>query len=803
MTPRLKNGLWGLGWADVTGSIQKPEFWGLDWSEGQELYDGQVTSAPEVRHLSFDHLPGYEHDKYIRMGEWVLKIFRAGYPIITTLDQQVSGFEVGETYALVLSGYNDTYHQDGPPSPNPVKKRAARVRLFAGANEQWFDERNFPGYNGDYTQWYDAYHTLRAEFTADAETMTVGIELYHPWTIHHNCWFLDGVTLEKVDQPSEPDVDYEVLVRVPAQSEASFQKAYQDALPSFSSIVPSHDDAGRLCDVTCPSGQGGQAILYDIPQAQRQAYLDYYTERYSKAIVLFHGDEGNGSEWERFLLWQGDPRWADHVYAGGECHTLASQGCWITCCAMAMRVLGIDPDATPVSVDQELGPDGYTGCLMLHSMMPLLGIEVAGSTVNKATAARHLDAGGLLFIEVEPPSMMHFVLGVTHRNGDFLVLDPYKHQVGWLSDLYEGAEAYRLIAEVENTPPPPPPQPSGVELVGLHLQSLEGGWDTFYRRANDYSARSIAKVFSPEDVLHVLRQCPDANVIVRPYVPNQAPYLYPENDDFAHAAKLWVDHMRDTMYRVCDTIAREFPGRREPYFIYEGPNEEYENVNTDKNQRACAIDTAVAKEVYETGYPIRAGIYCAAVGNLDATQFHLLAQMSSDTRRYEPWWGYHGYFLKNQAYGGPDHLWQYLAGRFEEIQKVLPYQVPWYFGEGGAIGGESSPPEPFAAINDIKAQVLSGEKEHIHYIPLHNLGKTLGIQATDGWVAMYPNDGWRHPEVYNGDWVAHQDDLALTQAMAANAVKYFMGQVVFTSCANYMGWSQFRVKSPQMEALSS
>jgi hypothetical protein len=162
----------------------------------------------------------------------------------------------------------------------------------------------------------------------------------------------------------------------------------------------------------------------------------------------------------------------------------------------------------------------------------------------------------------------------------------------------------------------------------------------------------------------------------------------------------------------------------------------------------------------------------------------------------QPWWGYHGYFLRNLQYGGPNHLWPYLAGRFEEIQRVLPYQVPWYFGESGAIGGKSSPPETMALVVT--------ETRPAHWIQLQGTLNTGTMTTQDnGWVAMYPDDGWRHPGVYNGDWMAHQGDLEVLQARCVDAVDNFKGLVVFTSCAHFMGWEHFRVKSPQMEALQT
>lgn len=789
--------------------IQEPwEFW---WEQGPDLHLTEVKDA-------WKNIDAHR----VHSGEKAIQFFKSWDQYHAGFYQQVEVPGEG-TVTIYLAAreqygfcHNDVYWDDVELALNN-NELILSVWCHAWSNHgidhehehdpRWSDGVGDKAYynpylatpepNGD--PWNDAIRNvsfrLGIDMTGGTNPLAATVR-WSPWMVSYNEHHQVTHAIALGQQPANT-VGYEVTVHVPNQHvEGSYDRVHEIARPTFGSNVPSHDDAGRLANVICPSGNGGRVILYDIPDGEHQAYLNYYQARYPRAMVEF---EAPDPSWAQYLLAQGDPRWGDHVYADGQCYALASQGCWITCCAMALRVLGIKGDATPVTVDETLGAEGYTSCLMLHSMMPKLGLEVKGSTTSLGTAKNHIDQGGVLFIEVLPTSLMHFVLGVAYEGDRLMVLDPWKDKVAWLDELYEGAEAYRLVGEIDYTPPPPPP-PSDTQLVGLHMQSMEGGWDNFYRRAQ---GRAIAKVFSPEDVLHVLRQCPDANVIVRPYVPNQQPFLYPANDDFDHAGKLWVDNMRYTLYRVCDQIAAEFPGRREPYFIYEGPNEEYENVNTDKNRRATAIDTAVAMEAYNTGYPFVAGVYCAAVGNLDATEFYHLVGMAENFRNWpahkQPWWGYHGYFLRNRQYGGPDHLWQYLAGRFAEVQKVLPYQVPWYGGEGGAIGGKSSPPEAGSSI--VEAGLSTSASPRVIRVLRPAVTSHPAFADGDGWVAMYPDDGWRHPEVYNGDWMAHQADLERKRELAQAAVEHWMGDVVFTTNAHYMGWKHFRVKAPQMELM--
>jgi hypothetical protein len=55
---------------------------------------------------------------------------------------------------------------------------------------------------------------------------------------------------------------------------------------------------------------------------------------------------------ERPYLNQGDPRWAKVKAGRSRSATLQQVGCVITCMAQALRSLHIDPEATPVSVQQ-------------------------------------------------------------------------------------------------------------------------------------------------------------------------------------------------------------------------------------------------------------------------------------------------------------------------------------------------------------------------------------------------------------------------------------------------------------------
>lgn len=157
------------------------------------------------------------------------------------------------------------------------------------------------------------------------------------------------------------------------------------------------------------------------------------------------------------LLNQCDPRWANIKIAGRYCSsTLCQKGCWICDCAMAQRYYGIDPNATPETANALLGPDGFSGCDCKWSAMRRLGLRTL-KTYSAAEAHAHLNTGAVVFAEVEPLSLQHFVMVTKYEGGRYWMYDPWKNVECWLDEKYTGVDSWRLISRTAPSPPPLPP----------------------------------------------------------------------------------------------------------------------------------------------------------------------------------------------------------------------------------------------------------------------------------------------------------------------------------------------------------
>lgn len=604
------------------------------------------------------------------------------------------------------------------------------------------------------------------EVVAQGSVATVFLRSTTLWGFQHNDAYWDGVCLDiyATDQRGAPRVQYDrtYVLMSPDADTTLTQAALRATWARYRFTVGgSADDAGtgdlnHRCVI---------AINPDTwPTDLGEFYAEYYpgvvylplpgctSENVAQKLCDLLSPDPPPDPPSGVLLWQCDPTWKDVRYAEGRCSTFCALGCWITCCAMAQRYYGIDPEATPETVDALIGSEGYTyDCLLKWSAMEAhLGIKVLQRTTSLTSVNAHLDNGDVCFAEVEPLSLMHFVLVTRHENGRYWMLDPWRNIEGWLDIYYTGVDSWRLV--VETTPPLPARKTLG--HVGLHLQAMVPGVEEYVRELKPAVMKTLT---SMQDVLGIKDWSPDTAVIYRHVDNNHGPYL--EDPDPMRGARKWVDIFRDSLYEVCNQLHHLEP----PYFYVESLNEAYPSLNAEAVKRAADFDEAFCYALAETDLPIAPVVYCAAVGNPHQTEYPLLVDMARACEAHNGLMGYHNYWFANPHESGLTSWWEWHAGRWVYIDQYLVSKkgihCKWYGGESGAVG------------------------------------------SPDGY-SLLPNDGWMSGECYDGNWTWYLGDIMECDRKIFVWNKTHedrnLGFVLFSTGANFTGWANFQIQEAQM-----
>ena len=548
-----------------------------------------------------------------------------------------------------------------------------------------------------------------------------------------------------------PRIDYERVVNV-TPDEGKAHEILTKTWPQ--TISNSYDDAGvgDLGDKT--------AVLWDIPGTQHQDYLDFYELHYPGTQVEFKytDDWVEPSDWDQYLLWQGDPRWGDVTFGPGNC-TMKNTGCFITSLAMAQRVYEIDEDATPLTVDAALTTAGYAQpCNALWSAITeKLGMTIASSTKTQADA--HINAGGVMLIEVLPAEMQHFVLAVEVLGDDnYLILDPYKNVVAPLKDHYPGWESWRMIAKNEGPGPGPTPSPDNGpqlphrdSLIGLHLQTRMEGDEAYIRQLGT----GVVKCFSFEDAAYFKGVNPDVITSVRMYTKEQhiggdpaiaaTRYIATFYDALIkhHGSTDYIESWNETI-GSSDREANKWFAEFHKHFAY--------GIDAlDLHTKACILNTAV-------GNPLSAWV-------VDLIPAARAAYETGGTI------GCHGYWWCNPSVDGVrkmDSWWPYHAGRMLE---------GW---------------DPIFRAHGIYPNYIIGE---------------AGVVGSSDGYSLNAHAGWRSRHTLKADWglylaqIAHfQANLREWNVLHGNRC---LGAVLFSSGAPYTNWESFQIREPEMVALAA
>jgi hypothetical protein len=358
----------------------------------------------------------------------------------------------------------------------------------------------------DTVVWGEGYHIyngyakeLEVEAVAEADVVTVFIRSKTLWGFKHNDAYIDDAKI-KVTAPEEPPeeeprgkprVQYErTYVLLPPDADRAWARAVVEATwdDEHYTVGSSADDAGigdldarRVIAVNPQKWEENSTMtLLDFFETYYKGCGYVPIEAATPADLITELENLNpnpGPQGDSILLGMKDDPWGPMRYGDG-CPTFASNGCWLTCCAMALRKLGIDPDATPLTVDEAVGPSGYTDCSMRWDAMPRIGLEVIESTADLDKVRAHLAAGNVAFADVFLDESKHFVMLTRSEGDDFSMYDPLKRVAGLLSSYYpNGIDDYRLVQKY--SPPAPEFTRRGVhDLAGAEWLVGQGlsGW---------------------------------------------------------------------------------------------------------------------------------------------------------------------------------------------------------------------------------------------------------------------------------------------------------------------------------------
>lgn len=467
---------------------------------------------------------------------------------------------------------------------------------------------------------YNCFKPLEPiEAVAMAYTVTLFLRSQTMWAFKHNDAYWDDVYLIDEGPADDRRVDYEILVRVPAQDVESYRRVAKIGETGLNSLVPSHDDAGRLADVMCPSGDGGRVILYDIPQGQRPAYRDYYAQRYPLARVAF-ADDGGGP-WDIDVSDQlprryDVPQWPTRELS--EIDRITNHH---------MDGLAEDLETLIARVNaylyKEEGRPAYCYTLLVRrngEVVKCLPLTEGCWHDHSGRTRRHLSVclTGRLHQYPPTPAQMaamvkinawvirHPEMSVTYSAEDRSAIRGHMDYIrtdcpGWASELSEYWESW-FFAELDaemGIEPLPAPSPGPVHLFGAQQQRYGIGRDEFIARVKPPAWMLIQEY---EDAQRIKQLSPETLVVLRHVDDHWGSYLYA--DDVDAAARRFIDQFRDSLERNAEWID------------YVQDLNEYIACNDYRALRASGPwMEAFCAELERMGYPARPLGFNAGVGN--------------------------------------------------------------------------------------------------------------------------------------------------------------------------------------------
>ncbi len=171
--------------------LQLPNGWRIEWDEGptgfgSEKWDTYVR--PEARVLSTAFLPPEEHGLYIFNGSHTVKIFKGSGAVSFRLLTDLT-LEPG-TYIVEAKMFADVVEKwENRQKVWPADPTAAEFRFIVGDGGTVWTRQN-----------YGQRNVHNWTFTVDSpQTIRVGIWLRGKYAIANNGWFIDDLSLRRVE----------------------------------------------------------------------------------------------------------------------------------------------------------------------------------------------------------------------------------------------------------------------------------------------------------------------------------------------------------------------------------------------------------------------------------------------------------------------------------------------------------------------------------------------------------------------------------------------------------------------------
>jgi len=558
------------GWEDhPTISAQIPDGWKLDYTEGESTVripekpeQWYRTIAPEIVHSRIADLQPGEPELFGTHGTWTLKIFKFKGAIRTFLRQDRELIP-GQRYKVTIPVFVDVYEDwtdDGKIPPNlhdEEAKRAGRLRIWANEqHSEWFDEVSVE-------DWFLNRHELTWEFVAGEKDTEISFEFYCPWPIQNNGWWVDGVSLEKVEIVKPkcvcPRVDYDrTAVLLWQEFENIIDKIQWRAAASIGTaeklqtVMHSADDAGI-------GPLEGRNVIAVNPYKWGEGLKEFFDEYY-EGVNYIELNATTPTELvvklqdkleEDIAIGQNDPRWKDYDFGeqpGGG--TIGAEGCFVDGLAVLLRKLykvNIYPHVLDKALVNARSAYISDNLLVWESLASLFSKIEEAKRVSVSEAIELFNDGWEVILRQESPQ--HFVY-VEKFDGDTVhIIDTFdgERKTKPLSN-YNSARVARTV--YQPAPPDEGPTYEPVEhFTGFQQQRAGINRDEFISTVKPEFWMLLGAY---EEASHIKSLSPNTKTVIR-YVDNDwRQYLFAE--DKMSAARKFIGKFQDSLLANRESI---------------------------------------------------------------------------------------------------------------------------------------------------------------------------------------------------------------------------------------------------------